>query len=160
MSRLTYLRRILYTVKSVTFWNEGTFTLTSSGQDIPVILKLNNFQSFEKALNSFMEVNFCNSDFYFLSRRKKCVGSVQCICKRIMPTVLSCLDGHRKLRWQCAFEQFYQNVHFSRIQSMGVDEKRLKLELQPHCIDTYTCFKNVFVIITISNTPITIQPRN
>ena len=51
----------------MTFWNEGTFTLTSSVQDLPVILKWHNFQSLEKALN----------------RRKKCnrrplITSVQC----------------------------------------------------------------------------------
>ena len=40
----------------------------------PVILKLNNFQSLEKALNCFMELEFCNSDVYFLNRRIKCVG--------------------------------------------------------------------------------------
>ena len=38
-------------VKSVTFWNEGTFTLTSAVQDLPVILKWHNFQRLEKALN-------------------------------------------------------------------------------------------------------------
>ena len=46
------------------FWNEGTFTLTSSVQDLPVILKLHNFQSLEKALNYFMELKFCKSDVY------------------------------------------------------------------------------------------------
>ena len=29
----------------MTFWNEGTFTLSLYVQDLPVILKLNNFQS-------------------------------------------------------------------------------------------------------------------
>ena len=33
-------------------------------------LELNNFQSIEKALNCFMELKYCNSDAYFLSRRK------------------------------------------------------------------------------------------
>ena len=62
------------TVKSVSFLNEGIFTLTSSVQDLPVILSLINFHSFEKALNCFMELRFCNSDVYFLNRHKNCVG--------------------------------------------------------------------------------------
>ena len=41
------------TVKRVTFWNEG---LTSSVQVLPVILKWQNFQSLEKALNFCMEL--------------------------------------------------------------------------------------------------------
>ena len=36
--------------KNVTFWNEGTFTWTSSVQDLPVILKWHNFYSLKKAL--------------------------------------------------------------------------------------------------------------
>ena len=40
-------------------------------QDLPVILKLNNFQSLEKALNCFIELKFRNSDVFFLNRRKK-----------------------------------------------------------------------------------------
>ena len=55
----------------MTFRNEGTFTLTSSVEDLPDILKLNNFQSLEKAMNCYMELKFCNSDVYFLNRRKK-----------------------------------------------------------------------------------------
>ena len=50
--------------------NEGTFTLTSSVQDLKAILKWHNFQSLEKALNCFMELKFCKSDVYFLNRRK------------------------------------------------------------------------------------------
>ena len=45
-----YLRNILYHTKSVTFWNEGTFTWTSSVQDLQVILKWHNLQCLEKAL--------------------------------------------------------------------------------------------------------------
>ena len=46
-------------VKSVPFFlNEGTSTLTSSVLDLSVILKLNNFQCVEKALNCFMELKF------------------------------------------------------------------------------------------------------
>ena len=54
----------------MTFLNEGTFTLTSSVQDIPVILKWHNFQSLEKAL-IFMELKFLKSDVYLLNRHKK-----------------------------------------------------------------------------------------
>ena len=54
----------------MTFLNEGTLTLTSSVLDLSVILKLNNFQSLEKALNRLMELQFCNSDVYFLNMRK------------------------------------------------------------------------------------------
>ena len=34
----------------ITFCNEGTFTKTSSAQDLPVILKWHNWQTFDKAL--------------------------------------------------------------------------------------------------------------
>ena len=34
--------------KSVTFWNEGTFSLTSSQQEVHVIFKWNNLQSLRK----------------------------------------------------------------------------------------------------------------
>ena len=37
--------------KKCDFLNEGTFTRTSSVQDLLVILKWHNFQSLEKALN-------------------------------------------------------------------------------------------------------------
>ena len=57
----------------MTFLNEGTFTLTSSVQDIPVILKWHNFQSLEKAL-IFMELKFLKSDVYLLNRHNNCVG--------------------------------------------------------------------------------------
>ena len=36
--------------KNVTFWNEGTFTLASSVQDVPVIFKWNDLQSLDRAL--------------------------------------------------------------------------------------------------------------
>ena len=35
--------------KNVIFWNEGTFTLASSVQDVPIIFKWNDPQSFDKA---------------------------------------------------------------------------------------------------------------
>ena len=38
-------------------------------QDLPVILKWHNFQSIEKALNFFMELQFCKSDVYYPNRR-------------------------------------------------------------------------------------------
>ena len=53
-------------------------------QDLPVILKRHNLQSFDKALDFFMELKFCESDFYLLNGRKKCkvatynFGSVYC----------------------------------------------------------------------------------
>ena len=48
----------------MTFWNEGTFTLTNSVQDLPIILKLHNFQSLEKALNR--RKNAQVATFYFV----------------------------------------------------------------------------------------------
>ena len=44
------LWNILYCRKSVTFWNEDTFTLTSFVQEVHIILKWNNLQSLDKAL--------------------------------------------------------------------------------------------------------------
>ena len=54
----------------MTFWNDGTFTRTSSVQDLPVILKWNNLQSLNKALDLFIEFKFCESNFYFLNGSK------------------------------------------------------------------------------------------
>ena len=48
---MKYVRSIYITLKSVTFWNEGTFTQASSVQDLPDILKWHNLQSLDKALN-------------------------------------------------------------------------------------------------------------
>ena len=39
-------------------------------QDLPVILKWHNLQSLDKALDFFIELKLCKSDFYFLNRRK------------------------------------------------------------------------------------------
>ena len=64
----------LNTLKSVTSWNDGTFTRTSSVQGLPVILKWHNLQSFDKALELFfIEFKFCDSDFYFLNGSKNCM---------------------------------------------------------------------------------------
>ena len=42
-------------------------------QDLPVILKLHNLQSLDKALDLFMEFKFLESDFYFLNGSKNCM---------------------------------------------------------------------------------------
>ena len=60
----------LYHTKSVTFWNDGTFTRTSFVQDLPVILKWHNCR---EALDLFIEFKFCENDFYFLNRSKNCM---------------------------------------------------------------------------------------
>ena len=57
----------------MTFWNDGTFTQTSSVQDLPVILKWHNLQSLDNALDIFIELKFCESDFYFLNGGKNCM---------------------------------------------------------------------------------------
>ena len=44
------LWNISYCSKNDTFWNEGTFTLASSVQAVPVIFKWNDLQSLGKAL--------------------------------------------------------------------------------------------------------------
>ena len=49
--------------------NKGTFTRTSSKQDLPVILKWHTFQSLEKALICY-GIKICKSDVYFLNRHK------------------------------------------------------------------------------------------
>ena len=43
----------LYRRKSVIFWNEGTFPLTLSVQEVHVIFKWNNLQSLGKVLLEF-----------------------------------------------------------------------------------------------------------
>ena len=42
-------------------------------QGLPVILECHNLQSLDKALDFFIEFNFCESDFYFLNRSKNCM---------------------------------------------------------------------------------------
>ena len=42
-------------------------------QGLPVILKLNNLQSLDKALDIFIEFKFCEIDFYFLNESKNCM---------------------------------------------------------------------------------------
>ena len=54
----------------MTFWNDGTFTRTSSVQSLTVILKWHNLQSLDKALDLFIEFKFCESEFYFLNGSK------------------------------------------------------------------------------------------
>ena len=56
----------------MTFCNDGTFTRTSSVQGLPVILKWLNMQNLDKALDLFIEFDFCESDFYFLNGSKNC----------------------------------------------------------------------------------------
>ena len=63
----------LYHTKIVTFWNDGTFTRTSSLQGLPVILKWHNVQSLDKALDLFIKFKFCESEFYFLNGSKNCM---------------------------------------------------------------------------------------
>ena len=63
----------LYHTKSVTFWNDGTFTWSSSVQGLRVILKWHNLPSLDKALDLLIEFNFCESDFYFLNGSKNCM---------------------------------------------------------------------------------------
>ena len=55
----------------MTFWNDGTFTRTSSVQGLPVILKWHSLESLDKALDLLIEFKFCESDFYFLNGNKK-----------------------------------------------------------------------------------------
>ena len=60
------------------------FTTTLSVHDVPVILKCHNLQSLDKAMDYFIEIKFCKSEFYFLNRRinyvrwrfKICVQSI------------------------------------------------------------------------------------
>ena len=47
--RIPSLLSILYCRKNVTFLNEGTFTLTSSVQEVKVIFELNKFKNLGKA---------------------------------------------------------------------------------------------------------------
>ena len=64
---------IYITLKSVTFWNDDTLTWTSSVQGLSVILKRHNLQSLDKALDLFIEYEFCESDLFFLNGSKTCM---------------------------------------------------------------------------------------
>ena len=56
---------ILLCRKNVTFWNYGTFTLASSVEDVPVIFKWNDMQSFGKSLVDLYKHEFCITESYF-----------------------------------------------------------------------------------------------
>ena len=86
----------LYHTKKCDFWNDGTFTRTSSVQGLLVILKWHNLQSLVKALDLFIEFKFCESDIYYLNGSKNCLvatynfGSVymyivcnSCVCNKL-----------------------------------------------------------------------------
>ena len=47
------------------FWNEGTFTVASTVEDVPVIFKWNGMQSFGKALVDLYKHEFCITESYF-----------------------------------------------------------------------------------------------
>ena len=49
-------------------------------QGLPVILKLHNLQSLDKALDIFIEFKFCEGDFYFLNRSKNCTVATYNFC--------------------------------------------------------------------------------
>ena len=49
----------LYRRKSVTFWNEGTFSLASPVQEVHVSFKWNNLQSLGKVLFYLKKHDFC-----------------------------------------------------------------------------------------------------
>ena len=51
--------------EKVTFWNEGTFTLASSVEDVPVIFKWNGMQSFGNAFVDLYKHEFCIAESYF-----------------------------------------------------------------------------------------------
>ena len=42
-------------------------------QGLPIILKLYNLQSLDKAFDLFIEFKFCKSNFYFLNGSKNCM---------------------------------------------------------------------------------------
>ena len=42
-------------------------------QGLPIIMKRQNLQSLDKALDLFVEFKFCESDFYFLNGSKNCM---------------------------------------------------------------------------------------
>ena len=50
---------MVYIVEKVTFWNEGTFSLTSSMQEVHVIFQWNNLQSLGKVLLHLKKHEFC-----------------------------------------------------------------------------------------------------
>ena len=67
-------------------------------QDLPVILKLDNLQCLGKALDFFIALKFCKSDF-FLNRHKNVrwplITSFQCIL--CYDKLDSCTDCERSL---------------------------------------------------------------
>ena len=56
--------------------------------DLPVILKCDNLHRINKALDFFIELNFCKSGLYFLNRHKNVrwplITSFQCIKRRLL----------------------------------------------------------------------------
>ena len=58
--------------KNVTFWNEGTFTLSSSVEDIPVILNEMTCRVSARHWLIYISMNFCLIESYFQNWHRKC----------------------------------------------------------------------------------------
>ena len=69
-------------------------------QDLPVILKRDNLQSLDKVFEFFIALKFCNSDFYFLNRLKKCeVATYNIVSVYIFRNVVEQIIEHL---WKCS----------------------------------------------------------
>ena len=60
-----YLSNILYQTKRCDFLKWGYLFSDFSVQDLPVVLKWDSLQTLAKALDSFIELQICKSDFIF-----------------------------------------------------------------------------------------------
>ena len=58
----------------MTFWNEGTFTRTSSMQGLPDILKWHNLQSLDKVLDLFIDFKILWERLLLSEREQKMYG--------------------------------------------------------------------------------------
>ena len=63
----TLIYVLVYIVKKCDFWNEGTFSLTSSVQEVRIIFQWNNLQSLGKVLLHLKNMNFVYPMFHFLT---------------------------------------------------------------------------------------------
>ena len=105
-------------------------------QDLPVILKWHNFQSLEKALMLFMELKFCNSDVYFLNRRKMCRWPL----KALAQCILGCKSV--AIPFKTFYCHRYNNQHEINKKIIGstlFDKKAAKTFMQATQVSYFCC---------------------
>ena len=84
-------------------------------QDLPVILKRDNLQSLDKVFDFFIALKFCNSDFYFLNRLKKCEEATYNIVSVYVQADLRLCSSHIPHCWKSHVPAQFSNLQTHRM---------------------------------------------